>query len=287
MPTIQGLLTDCQQALQEISDSPLLDCQILLCHVLDKPQTYLMTWPDLVLTSQQTHQFYSLYKRRMQGEPIAYIVGEREFWSLPLKVAPSTLIPRPDTETLVERVLAGEHVQDANVLDLGTGTGAIALALASEKPNWKITAVDFNHEAVELAKSNQQALALGNVTVIHSDWFSSIENDVKFDLIVSNPPYIDEDDVHLSQGDVRFEPKSALVAPNQGLADIEHIADTARNYLVDGGKVFIEHGYDQGDAVRAIFHELGYDEARTEKDLASNDRVTWAIFNDKKKTNNN
>jgi len=163
-------------------------------------------------------------------------------------------------------------------LDLGTGTGAIALALASEKSAWKIDAADFSIEAVNLAKLNADNLNLTQVNVYQSDWFERISKTLKFDIIVSNPPYIDIDDINLEQGDVRFEPKSALVAKEQGLADIKHIADEARYYLNSEGKLFFEHGFEQGRAVREILTDLGYKNAQTKQDLNGHDRITWACF---------
>ena len=263
--------------LADCSDSAKLDAQVLLAHVLKQDITYLYTWSEKCLSQNDALLFDTLINRRINGEPVAYLVGFKEFWSLPLNVSTSTLIPRPDTETLIELVL--EHHQNAQckVLDLGTGTGAIALALASENSQWDITAVDFNTDAVALAQSNAKKLNLMQVNILASNWFEAL-SDTQFDIIVSNPPYIDPEDVHLSQGDVRFEPKSALIAENHGLADIEHIIEHGRKHLVAGGKMYIEHGYDQGEAVRHIFNRLGYVNSSTEKDLAGNDRITWASF---------
>ena len=278
MTSIQALLAEGQSILSESSDSPLLDCQLLLCHVLDKSITYLMTWPEQTLSDEQVAQYQALFSRRVNGEPIAYIVGERDFWSLTLKVAPSTLIPRPDTETLVELVLAHFQSEELKCLDLGTGTGAIALALASEQPSWHIEAVDFNESAVKLAKQNAQLNQLERVNIYQSDWFSNVSAEKSFDVIVSNPPYIDENDEHLGQGDVRFEPLTALVADNNGFADIEHIAAEAKRFLKNNGRVYFEHGYQQGEQVRHILSNMGYSTCHTEQDLAGNDRITWAIL---------
>ncbi|NMP33304.1 peptide chain release factor N(5)-glutamine methyltransferase [Thalassotalea sp. M1531] len=274
--TIQQTLVSASKKLAELSDSALLDAKVLLAHILGKDLTYLVTWSDKELSNEQLSEFDSLVDKRLSGEPVAYIVGVKEFWSLPFFVAPSTLIPRPDTETLVELVL--EHHQNANVslLDLGTGTGAIALALASEQSSWQIEAVDFNLDAVKLAKRNALNLELTQVKVYQSDWFGAIDEDKSFDVIVSNPPYIDETDNHLSQGDVRFEPKTALVAENEGLADIEHICRYAKSYLAHKGTLYFEHGFEQAHAVRSILQKHGYSEAKTAKDLAGNDRITWA-----------
>ena len=257
---------------------------MLLTLVLGKERSYLLTWTDKTLSFSEERKYLDLLQRRLLGEPIAYIVGVKEFWSLPFKVSPATLIPRPDTETLVELVLDNfGELNELHCLDLGTGTGAIALALASEMPSWKIDAIDYSVDAVKLAKENAQALMLEHVNIFQSDWFSAVndlntKSDTKFDLIVSNPPYIDVLDENLSQGDVRFEPKSALVANEQGLADIKHIAKQAVNYLSTQGAIFFEHGFEQGKAVRNILTRLGYDNAQTVKDLNGHDRITWAIL---------
>jgi release factor glutamine methyltransferase len=275
--TIAGCITYGQEHLVSCSDSAKLDAQILLGFVLDKDRTYLLTWPEKELTLQAVQEFLVLLQRRILGEPIAYIVGVQEFWSLPFRVSPATLIPRPDTEVLVELVL--EQFGDLDTLhclDLGTGTGAIALALASEQPNWKIDAVDFNLDAVKLAQQNADNLQLTQVNIFHSNWFSAV-NDSKFDVIVSNPPYIDALDENLKQGDVRFEPDSALVADENGLGDIKYIAQQAQHYLNTQGALIFEHGFEQGEAVRNILTALGYDNAQTVRDFNGHERITWAI----------
>lgn len=276
--TLSQLLEDASRKLLASSDSAKLDAQVLLCHVLSKDISYLYTWPEKQLNKNQFEQFNTLIEQRLSGVPVAYITGTREFWSLPLTVSPSTLIPRPDTETLVDLVLNHRVNDDVSLLDLGTGTGAIALALASENNSWEISAVDFNEDAVELAKLNAKNLSLNHVKIFQSDWYSKISENTRFDVIVSNPPYIDPLDEHLAMGDVRFEPKSALVADNKGLADIELIIQQGKNYLNTNGAVYIEHGYEQGRGVRQIFLENGYNKVNTEKDLSGNDRITWAIF---------
>jgi release factor glutamine methyltransferase len=263
------------QRLQPSSDSAKLDAEVLLLHVLDKPRSYLFTWPEAELNTQQIDTFKALVAKRELGHPVSHLVGIREFWSLELEVNNSTLIPRPDTETLVEKALSLDLPTDAKMLDLGTGTGAIALSLASEQPNWQVTAVDFSEQAVALAKRNQQKLALNNVTVLHSNWFSAVPNQ-QFDLIVSNPPYIDEQDEHLSQGDVRFEPMSALVAPDNGMADIKVIIEQARQYLAPNGYLLIEHGYQQALLLQEFFAQMAYSNILTIKDMAGCDRVTMA-----------
>ena len=262
------------------SDSAKLDSQLLLACVLDKARSYLFTWPDKILTQQELEGFKALVIRRVAGEPIAYILGIKEFWSLPFKVSPATLIPRPDTETLVELVLE-LYARESELccLDLGTGTGAIAISLASELPSWQIDAVDFNQEAVILAKKNAEELQQSQVNIYQSDWFNAVAKNKKFDVIVSNPPYIDADDVNLLQGDVRFEPRTALVANEKGLADIKHIASVARNYLTSQGTIFFEHGFEQALSVRQALMELGYQKIKTVKDLNNQDRITWALYN--------
>ena len=267
------------------SDSPKLDVQLLIAFVLDKPTTYLVTWPDKSLSKSQFTQFISLFERRLNGEPIAYLTGKKGFWSLELFVSSATLIPRPDTEVLVEKALeiAQQFTEktECRLLDLGTGTGAIALSLASELKMWKVEAIDYSHDAVKLSERNAIENQITNCDIYQSDWFDNVPMGTKFDLIVSNPPYIDEEDVHLSQGDVRFEPKSALVASNNGLADIEHISKNARDYLVDNGYLIFEHGYDQGEKVRNILHSLGFENVNTKQDYAGNDRITFASYNNK------
>jgi release factor glutamine methyltransferase len=261
--------------LESLSDSARLDIELILCHVLQKNRTYLFTWPDKTLSPEQAEMFQIFFNRRKSGEPIAHILGQREFWSLPLAVNNSTLIPRPDTELLVEIVLelfAGDVPQQKrSCLDLGAGTGAIVLAIASEKPDWQLVGVDKSADAVALAEQNRDQLHFSHVQIKQSDWFSAITAQ-QFDVIVSNPPYIDPQDPHLEQGDVRFEPRSALIADNKGLADIELIIQQSWNYLCEQAWLLLEHGYDQGQAVRELFAARGFVETRT--DLGGNERVT-------------
>jgi release factor glutamine methyltransferase len=273
-PTVENAIATGANLLASSSDSAKLDAQVLLLNILQKPRSYLFTWPEKQLTDQQYQAFQHACERRLQGEPVSHITGCREFWSLQLEVNPTTLIPRPDTETLVELALECEVPKNAKVLDLGTGTGAIALALGSEMPTWDITAVDRIDDAVALAKRNQQRLAINNVSVEQSNWFSALKNK-KFDLIVTNPPYIEHDDVHLYQGDVRFEPLSALVADDAGMADIKQIITQSRDYLHASGYLLIEHGFEQSAAVRHIFNQMAFINVSTVKDLGNNDRVTF------------
>ncbi|MFN1127851.1 peptide chain release factor N(5)-glutamine methyltransferase [Lelliottia nimipressuralis] len=255
------------------SESPRRDAEILLEHVTGKARTYLLAFGETLLTPEQEAQLAALLARRKTGEPVAHLTGEREFWSLPLYVSAATLIPRPDTECLVEQALARLPDGPCRILDLGTGTGAIALALASERPDCQITAVDVMPDAVALAQRNLARLGFSNVQINQSSWFSALAQHA-FEMIVSNPPYIDEHDPHLSQGDVRFEPLTALVAANDGLADIEHIITTAREHLVPGGWLLLEHGWTQGAAVRAQFSAAGYASVETCRDYGGNERLT-------------
>jgi len=225
------------------------------------------------LTADQQAQLSALLSRRKAGEPVAHLTGEREFWSLPLYVSAATLIPRPDTECLVEHALARLPATACRILDLGTGTGAIALALASERPDCQVTAVDVMPDAVALALRNAARLGFNNVKIQQSSWFDALVGQ-QFDMIVSNPPYIDECDPHLSQGDVRFEPLTALVAAEEGLADIAHIVTVSRQYLTAGGWLLIEHGWTQAEAVRSLFTQAGYERVETCQDYGGNDRLT-------------
>ncbi len=250
-----------------------LEARRLLGDVLDITPTAL----QLRLNDQLTHAEQALLadalQRRLQGEPLAYITGRWWFWDLELEVAPCTLIPRPDTELLVEQALSLPLPANAKVLDLGTGTGAIALALAKAKPDWQLIAVDFNPDAVALALRNQQRLQLHNCQIGQSDWFSALAGQ-RFDLILSNPPYIDAEDPHLQQGDVKFEPLSALVAPDSGLADLQHICQNAPAFLTPGGWLWLEHGYQQAEAVQQLLQATGFTEVSSRRDYAGQWRIS-------------
>ncbi len=267
------------------SDSARVDIEVMLSHVLQQDRAYLYTWPEKPLTDKQKNDFLRCLTRRQHGEPVAHIVGYREFWSLHLEVNNSTLIPRPDTELLVEwalecidGMLATAPSRAMRVLDLGTGTGAIALALASERPSLHVCGVDASKEAVILAQRNASRLQLNTVQFYHSDWYQSV--DEQQDLIVSNPPYIDGSDPHLGQGDVSFEPRSALVADQAGLRDLNVIIDGAGSRLKSGGWLIVEHGYQQGDAVRQLMRQAGFSGLETRKDLGGNERASagqWLV----------
>ncbi|ELY2644074.1 peptide chain release factor N(5)-glutamine methyltransferase [Cronobacter sakazakii] len=261
------------------SESPRRDAEILLAFVTGRTRTFILAFGETALTDDELTRLDVLLARRAAGEPVAYLIGQREFWSLPLEVSPATLIPRPDTECLVEQALARLPATPCRILDLGTGTGAIALALASERPDCHVTALDVIPEAVALAKRNAQQLGIDNVTILQSHWFSAL-TDARFSLIVSNPPYIDGDDPHLSQGDVRFEPKSALVADNAGLADLETLVTEAGRFLEDNGWLMLEHGWQQGEAVRELFTRAGYQAVETSRDYGGNERLTLGHYRD-------
>ncbi|EKF74152.1 methyltransferase [Alcanivorax hongdengensis A-11-3] len=255
----------------EGSPSAALDAQLLLCHVLGQTRTWLFTWPERELNADQLARFQSLLARRENGEPVAHLTGEREFFGRPFRVTADTLIPRPDTETLIDLALGLPLAEDARVVDLGTGSGAIGITLALEQPGWQVTLVDLSEAALQVAQTNAHELG-ATVICQPGSWLAPCEG--RFDLIVSNPPYIEDNDRHLQEGDVRFEPRSALVAGQQGLADLATIIQQASDKLVDGGWLLLEHGFEQGEAVRALLADAGFGQVRTETDLGGNDRVT-------------
>ncbi|WP_312478679.1 peptide chain release factor N(5)-glutamine methyltransferase [Kosakonia cowanii] len=257
----------------QASESPRRDAEILLGFVTGKARTFILAFGETPLTDEQQEQLAGLLARRVRGEPVAHLIGEREFWSLPLFVSPATLIPRPDTECLVEQALARLPAAPCRILDLGTGTGAIALALASERPDCQVTAVDLIPDAVALAQRNADHLGIRNIEIVQSRWFSALEGR-QFSLIVSNPPYIDAQDPHLAQGDVRFEPLSALVAADNGLADLHTLIKDAPRYLLPQGWLLLEHGWQQGAAVREIFARYGWQQVETCRDYGDNERLT-------------
>jgi release factor glutamine methyltransferase len=270
MASIQSLLDSAT-----LPDSPTarLDAELLLAAALGKPRSYLRTWPEHEPGAEQLSAFATMLERRRAGEPVAYILGHQGFWSLDLEVAPHTLIPRPDTELLVETALQLAPAAPRRVLDLGTGTGAIALALASERGGWRVTGVDRIAEAVELAERNRQRLKLTNAGFRLSSWFDALAGE-RFDLIVSNPPYIATADRHLDEGDVRFEPMSALVAGADGLDDIRQIIDQAPRHLEAGGWLLLEHGYDQAEAVRGLLSAAGFAAVGSRRDLGGHERIS-------------
>ena len=273
---VKSLLNSAIESLTPLSDSPRLDAEVLLGFSLKKNRTWLATWPDKNLTEDEITQFKLVLNRRILGEPIAHITGTREFWSLELKVSKDTLIPRPETELMIDTILALCSQKNLNVLDLGTGSGAIALALASEQLTWKLTAIDQSIAALEIAKRNAQQLKLTNTRFLNGSWFKPVK-DQTFDIIASNPPYIPNADPHLSQGDVQFEPRSALASGEDGLDDIRHITQQAADYLKPNGLLIIEHGFDQKSEIYDIFTNNQINNITQVSDLSGNPRLTYGF----------
>jgi release factor glutamine methyltransferase len=253
---------------------PRVDAEFLLAHFLAKPRSWLYAFADFSLSEQQCTEFELLVQRRVKGEPVAYITGRRGFWSFDLQVSPATLIPRPETELLVDLALACISPEQAcRVLDLGTGTGAIALAIAHECAHAHVTAVDFSEAALIVARSNAAELKIRNIELIRSDWYAELAGQT-FAVIVSNPPYIEEADAHLQQGDLRFEPRTALASGVDGLDAIRMIIAGAKIHLQPQGCLLIEHGWNQASEIREIFAHAGFIDIQTEQDLEDRDRVT-------------
>lgn len=274
MSSVRALL---EQAADLSTSSPRRDVEILLCHCLKKNRAWLYTWPETEVETRVELQFTKLLTQRKRGVPVAHLTGVRDFWSLELHVNEHTLIPRPETETLVEWALELSLPGDASVLDLGTGSGAIALALAKERPQWIMTAVDASEDALRVARKNASGLGLPQVRFLKSNWYSNLSTE-PFDLLVGNPPYIEETDIHLSQGDLPHEPQMALVSADNGLADLAEIIAGASAHLHPKGCLLLEHGYDQGLAVRELFRCNGFEGVTTRQDLAGHERITGGHY---------
>ncbi|MFA5983948.1 MAG: peptide chain release factor N(5)-glutamine methyltransferase [Methylococcaceae bacterium] len=278
MTSIQALLAYALKQLSDTTPSAQLDAEILLAWVMAKERSHLRAWPEKELAPALAQQFITLIEQRQQGVPVAYLTGYREFWSRQFKVSPDVLIPRADTELLIELSLGLlSPDQPAQILDLGTGSGIIAITVAAERPQVKLHASDISANALAIAQHNAQHHAIDNIAFYQSHWFSNLPP-LSLDLIISNPPYIADNDPHLQQGDLRFEPKSALIAGNNGLADIASIVDTARQYLKKSGHLLLEHGYNQQQPVQDIFRQYGYSRIKTINDLAGQPRVTYGLW---------
>lgn len=254
------------------SDTARFDAEVLLAHLLGRGRAWLLANPDSPLGEAESRAFFRQVGERAAGMPVAYLTGQREFWSLTLRVTPDVLIPRPETELLVELGLAGLSPGPSRILDLGTGCGAIALAMARERPDSDVTALDRSLPAIVVARQNAARLRISNVRFLVSDWFSALAG-VGFDLVVSNPPYVDVNDAHLL-GDIRHEPKEALVAGSNGLADLRAVIGSAPSFLVPGGHLILEHGHEQAAAVAQMFADAGFARVETVRDLADHPRVT-------------
>ena len=276
--TLQELLKQATTRLAGTSPTPRLDAEILLAHALGHERSHILAHADEAPDAETTRRFENLLAARTEGQPVAYLTSKREFWSLELRVTPATLIPRPETELLVEQALERVPTGAAwPILDLGTGSGAIALALAGELPACRVTATDKSAEALAVARGNAEILGIRNVEFLAGDWFAPLANR-RYRLIVSNPPYVEETDPHLLEGDVRFEPRTALAAGADGLDDIRRIVAAAPAHLETGASLLLEHGWRQGDAVRELLREAGFRSATTYSDLAGHGRVTGGIW---------
>ena len=274
--TVEKMLRLAGHELEPVSDTPRLDAEVLMCQVLRVSAAGLIARGRERLDEVSARTFRRHIARRLRGEPVAYITGEREFWSMNLRVTPDTLIPRPETERLVE--LALERIPahaDWTIVDLGTGSGAIALAIASERPQCRLIATDHSAAALVVAKQNAQRHRVENVRFIHADWLD-FPHDCQYPMILSNPPYIEAGDPHLSRGDVRFEPETALVSGGQGLDDIQEIAKQSLLRLADNGYLLVECGHEQGEAVADYMLRLGYNDAVIKEDIGGRDRVVIA-----------
>ena len=275
MLTYQAMVDDATTQLYQASETPRIDAEILLQHVLDKGIAWLISYGDTVASSEHTKAFYQLVEQRQNGQPIAYLIGYRDFWTLSLEVNKHVLIPRPDTETLVEAALdCLSQNSEPRLLDLGTGSGAIALSLAKELPQSRVIAVEYQKSALAVAKRNATKNKVNNVEFVLSNWYEKISAENKFDLIASNPPYIEPEDAHLSQGDLRFEPITALSSNENGLADLRIIIENAANYLKPEGHLIVEHGYKQAEDVEALFKKNGFSSIELHKDINDLPRCT-------------
>ena len=272
--SIQGALDSAGKLLAAHNDAPALEAAVLLAHVLCITCTQLRIRPEQALRADQQQAFFDLIARRKAGEPVAYLIGHREFWSLDLIVNEHTLIPRPETELLVELALARIPIEDGfHVLDLGTGSGAIALAVARERPRCRVTASDLSPQALSVAHANAERLNISNVSFREGSWFSPFSTQ-RFDVIVANPPYVAEHDPHLDEGDLPAEPRSALVAGPTGLEMIGAIINGAKRHMREGAWLLMEHGYNQAGMVTTLLHDAAYHQIETWRDAAGIERIS-------------
>ncbi len=272
--TISQALDRAIQRLEPLEERR-LDAEVLLAFILDRPRTHLVAWPDKLLSRAQQDAYNRLLERRLLGEPVAYLKGKKEFWSLSLKVTTDTLIPRPETETLVQRAL--ELIPEDtswNIADLGTGSGAIAAAVAVERPRCRLLATDVSQATLGVAAENFRGLGLDSVDTCPGDWFGAIPEGTVLDMILSNPPYVAEGDPHLQQDGLPWEPEQALLSGPDGLNAIRHLIEGASGYLKPGGWLILEHGFDQGKPVRLLMHRAGLSDIQTRQDLGGRDRIT-------------
>lgn len=275
-PCVRELLDTAAATLRQHGDSASVDAQVLLAFVLDRDRSWLFAWPEHIPEPGQVERYLDLIERRRTGQPVAYLIERRAFWSLDLHVTPATLIPRPETEHLIEAVLELPLAENADVLELGTGSGAIALALAQERPDWSITATDVSMAALEVARANAARYAMRNVDFLQGSWFAAVAKARRFSLIVSNPPYVAANDPYLSSGDLRFEPQGALVAGEDGLRCLRRLIAEAPSYLENRGWLWLEHGAAQGLSVRSQLSQHGFDSVQTRRDLAGLERCSGA-----------
>ncbi len=277
MQTIKQALNEAVHQFFHITATPMLDAEILLAHTLNVQRSHLHAHFERLLSTEEQDCFTAFVKKRIQGQPIPYLTGHCEFWSLDLIVTPDTLIPRPETELLIELVLEKSNKVPSIVADLGTGSGAIALALAHERPGWTIYATDFNKAALKVAKMNAARLQIKNIKFCEGVWCEALPK-VLFDIIVSNPPYVAIDDPYLQPSVLATEPASALISGRDGLKDIRFIIDEARTYLKPGGCLLLEHGFSQAESVLNLFLKAGYTHLTTKQDFSGLNRVTTGIF---------
>ncbi len=280
MDTIGNILQDTSKAFQKITESPRLDAEVIIVHALGKNRSFLRAWPDKPLLAGELARIKQLVDLRLIGTPVAHLTGEKEFWSRTFTVSPNVLIPRPETELLIEQGLVIFKTTEApKILDAGTGSGIIAITLAAEKPSASVVASDISQEALVIAKRNAEKHGLQHINFVRSDWFSEINGGL-FDLIISNPPYIAENDPHLQKGGLPFEPKLALLAGPDGFDALEHIAERARDHLNPGGYLLLEHGYQQATGLKQILNQMNYSNIKAYTDLQGHLRVTQAQWRD-------